>query len=53
MWPIVAVVAAAILAVAPLYLEVLVVNARLAAAEQSVDKLVARTGASAVARWGR
>lgn len=53
MWPIVAVLAAAILAVAPLYMEVLVMHARLAAAEQSVEKLVGRAGAGAIVRSGR
>ena len=44
LWPIVLIVAAAVLAIAPLYLEVLVMHARLAAAEQSVEKIVGRMG---------
>ena len=42
LWPVVALIAAVVLAVAPLYLEVLVMHARLAAAEQSMDRIVGR-----------
>jgi hypothetical protein len=42
MWPVVALIAALVLAIVPLYLEVLVMRARLAAAEQSMDRIVGR-----------
>jgi hypothetical protein len=53
LWPVVLLVAAVMAAVAPLYFEVLVMHARMAAAEQSVEKITWRIGASAVTRAGR
>jgi hypothetical protein len=49
MWPVVALLAGLALAIAPLYFEALVIRARMSAAERSVDRIVHRIGAGAMA----